>query len=261
MQPLYTLQNTTPAYQLNWSVSLFAKCDLPPPSGWLAQLRSDTERDGVRILDFCNPKHSVGQFFVSTLPTVTPTAIVRSLKGRWQHHIRSSCPSGFRRNYSISSVGEAKSTVLDRYVGRQAVKHVMADPVVQRRFETLQFRDSKVNLNEEQRSNFGMFVYCLQLVFETVAAWNEVRTSVLAGSRDMIIRTAAKKGWRLSRIGILSNHMHVLLGASMGESPADVALSLMNNLAYVQGMKPVYRHSYYVGTFGRYDRNAIRRRL
>jgi hypothetical protein len=35
----------------------------------------------------------------------------------------------------------------------------------------------------------------------------------------------------------------------------------MNNLAYVQGMKPMFRFSYYVGTFGPYDRGAIRRGL
>ena len=47
----------------------------------------------------------------------------------------------------------------------------------------------------------------------------------------------------------------------MTESPASIALSLMNNVAHVQGMKPVLRHSYYVGTFGSYDRDAVRRHL
>ena len=78
-------------------------------------------------------------------------------------------------------------------------------------------------------------------------------------SNVMIIRAAAKHDWRLSRIGLLSNHIHVLLGAGVTESPADVALSLMNNVAYAQGMKPAFRFSYYVGTFGPYDRNAVRR--
>ncbi len=77
----------------------------------------------------------------------------------------------------------------------------------------------------------------------------------------MIVCTARKKEWRLARIGILSNHIHVLLGAAVTESPASVALSLMNNLAYVQRMKAVLRFSFYVGTFGSYDRDAVRRRL
>ncbi len=77
----------------------------------------------------------------------------------------------------------------------------------------------------------------------------------------MILGAAAKKRWRLSRIAILSNHYHILLGANVTESPARVALSIMNNLAYVQGMKPVLRFRYYAGTFGPYDRDAGRRNL
>ena len=45
----------------------------------------------------------------------------------------------------------------------------------------------------------------------------------------------------------------------MTDFPESVALSLLNNLAYAQGMTPAFRFSDYVGTFGRYDRNAIRR--
>ena len=42
------------------------------------------------------------------------------------------------------------------------------------------------------------------------------------------------------------------------KSPAEVALSMMNNLAYAQGMKAAFRYSYYVGTIGPYDRNVRR---
>lgn len=41
----------------------------------------------------------------------------------------------------------------------------------------------------------------------------------------------------------------------------EYALSLMNNLAYAHGMKAVYERSFYVGTFGAYDDQAIRRGL
>ena len=51
--------------------------------------------------------------------------------------------------------------------------------------------------------------------------------------------------------------MHILIGPAMTDSPEGVALSLMNNLAYTRGMKPVLRWSYYVDGFGRNDRGAI----
>jgi REP element-mobilizing transposase RayT len=261
MSPLYTADNTTPAFQLNWSVSLFARVALPPPCEWREQLAAATEADGVRILEFHGTQDNVGHFLVSTTPGIAPSQIVRSLKGRWQYLIRRRHPSAFRRNYFIGSVGEANCQVLDQYIAGQTSKHRMADRRVQNRFEALQFHDPTVDLGQTHTGNHGQFVYALQVVVENECGWNEVRESVLVESRDMIARAAAKKGWRLSRIGLLSNHVHVLLGAGVAESSESVALSLMNNLAYVQGMKPVLRFSYYVGTFGPYDRGAIRRRL
>jgi REP element-mobilizing transposase RayT len=259
VQPIYTLANTTPAYQLNWSVSLFGRAALPPSAGWLEQLRRDTERDGVRILEFRGLQANVGQFFVSTRPTSSPSDIVRSVKGRLQYLLRVDCPRAFRRNYFIGSVGEANSEALDRYVAGQPAKHPMADPGVQARMEALQFHDPAIDLAEANTGNYGQFAYGLQVVVENAGGWSEVRESVLAESRSMIVRASAKKAWRLSRIGLVSNHLHILLGAGVTESPAEVALSLMNNLAYGQGMKPVFRFSYYVGTFGPYDRDAVRR--
>jgi hypothetical protein len=47
------------------------------------------------------------------------------------------------------------------------------------------------------------------------------------------------------------------LGTSPCESPLDVALAYLNNLAYTQGMRPVYRHSCFLGTFGEYDLGAV----
>ena len=51
MQPIYTQKNTTPAFQLNWSVGLFGRVAFPPPSNWLDQMKADTQTDGVRILE------------------------------------------------------------------------------------------------------------------------------------------------------------------------------------------------------------------
>jgi len=43
------------------------------------------------------------------------------------------------------------------------------------------------------------------------------------------------------------------------ESPLEVAVGYLNNLAYAQGMKRVYQYGFYVGTFGEYDLGAIRK--
>ncbi len=77
----------------------------------------------------------------------------------------------------------------------------------------------------------------------------------------MLIAACRKKGWLLSRLALVGNHLHLLVGCDVTDIPCDAALSLLNNLAFAHGMKPVYEHSFYIGTFGPYDQHAIRRRL
>jgi REP element-mobilizing transposase RayT len=259
MEPIYTAENTKAAYQLNWSVALFGAKEIPLSTDWLPLLKPATDPDGVRILECHRPSSNVIQFLISALPALSPSQIVRSVKGRLQYVIRAAIPKAFRRNYFIGSVGEVNSRVLDQYVGKQAGKHPMADAAVQSRIESLQFHDSRVDLSSRRTGTYGQYVHSLQIVLENSEDWHEVRDDVLLGSRNMIIRCAAKKGWLLSRIGILSNHIHILVGIGVNESPESAALSLLNNLAFAQGWKRVFKFSYYAGTFGRYDRNAIRR--
>ena len=72
----------------------------------------------------------------------------------------------------------------------------------------------------------------------------------------MLLRASRAKGHFLSRAGIVPGHVHLTLGCALNESPQEVALSYMNNLAYVRGMLPVLQFSCYVGTFGEYDVGA-----
>jgi REP element-mobilizing transposase RayT len=261
LEPIYTANNCSAAFQLNWSVTLFGNTTLPTKQRWFESLRIAVEPDGVRILECHLVKENVVQFFVSTRPETCPSSIIGWVKGRLQYAIRDEVPAAFRRNYSIHSVGSAQSETLDRYVSGQNQKHRMADPRVQRCLELLQFHDPNIDLAAVRTGNYGQFIYALQIVLETVDGWNEIRERVLTASKNMVIGTARKKRWLLSRIGLLSNHIHILLGAHVTESPESIALSLLNNLAYAQKMVPAFRHSYYVGTFGPYDRQAIRRHV
>ncbi|TWU45801.1 Transposase IS200 like protein [Novipirellula aureliae] len=259
MEPIYTADNTTNAYQLNWSLALFGKSELPKQSAWLEELQLATAVDGVRILSSHVRSGNTLQFLVSTRPASSPSDIVRSVKGRFQYLIRGRIPKAFRRNYHIQSTGEANSSVLDQYVAGQTTKHPMADDDTQARLQAIQFHNHSVDLSKLTIGTYGQFLNSLQIIVENTGGWNEVRHAQLERVRNVIIRACEKKEWQLSRIGLLSNHVHVLLGASVTKSPQSVALSLMNNIAYVYDMKPILKFSYYVGTFGGYDRGAVRR--
>ena len=60
---------------------------------------------------------------------------------------------------------------------------------------------------------------------------------------------------------MFADHVHLAVGTGMEESPQDVALAYMNNIAFLHGMRPVLQCGYYAGTFGEYNLEAIRRRL
>jgi REP element-mobilizing transposase RayT len=258
-EPLYTAANCRVAYQLHWSVALFAKSNWPEKKTWWDGLCQAVEPDGVRLLEYQNSGPTTGQFFVSTRPDVSPAAMVRSIKGRLQYLVRDAIPQLWQRHYGITSVGDANNDVLQGYVGRQVEHHPQADPRIVERLSQAQFQDVAVDLAALRSSSHGRFTHSLHLVLENVEHLTDVRQEWLEVSRTMVIAACRKKGWLLSRLGLVGNHLHALLGCDVTDAPRDVALSLLNNLAFAHGMKRVYEPSFYVGTFGPYDHQGIRR--
>lgn len=261
MDPTYAKDEIRLAYQLNWSLSMFAVKRIPKSSEWLDELNSKTEADGVRILEHHLRGDSTHQFFLSTLPSVAPMAIVRSVKGRLQNLLRTMGCKVFRRNYWLQSVGQANSETLERYVGRQAGRHRMADCRVQRLLKSLQYCDDSVDLSEVQASSYGRYLVNYHFVFENADRLSDIREDALKCTRQLIVRAAGKHRHRLARIGLTSNHFHLLLGSTMAVDPLSIGMSYMNNVAFAHDSKRVLDPSFFVGTFGPYDRAAIRRFL
>jgi REP element-mobilizing transposase RayT len=261
LDAIYRPENLYAAYQLNWSLTTFTRTALPCSAQWLEKLRFTTENDGVRILEYRERSSSIQQFFVSTKPHVAPSAIIKSVKGRLQHALRDEMPRLFKRNYRLESVGETNNETLQNYVGRQAQRHAMADDRIQARMESLQYYDSTVDLSALQYSAHGQYIVNFHLVFENRERLSEVREDALRRTRDMIIRASQKKSYRLARIGLASNHVHLLLGCGLEHDALSVATGFMNNIGYAHGMTPVLEYGFYAGTFGNYDRDAIRRWL
>jgi REP element-mobilizing transposase RayT len=256
-EPIYTSENCEPAYQLNWSVSLFASAALPPISNWDQPLRDVAERDGMRILESTDRSPTVIQFLVSTRPRTRPSEILRTLKGRLQYLIRQSHPSAFKRNYRIESVGSAKSDVIEHYIAGQLPRQGVADPRVQSLLARFQLDDPGVDLKRIRYTSYGQFTYNLHLVMVRESAM-DLDHAGLEVNRDMIVKVAAKKDILLRRGALLIDHVHLALGCGIEQSPEEVALSYLNNLAFANGMTPCFRFGFYVGTFGSYALGAVR---
>lgn len=66
MDPIYTPDNCTPAFQLRWTLALFPNGPLPQEDAWLSPLKAAVERDAVRILETHRRSPSCWQFLLST---------------------------------------------------------------------------------------------------------------------------------------------------------------------------------------------------
>lgn len=257
--PIYTTQNCDdPAYQLDWSYSAFWRTR-PPDLSWLDELTRLNEPDHIRILQHQFREPNVSQFLISTRPDVTPLLVVQRVKGRLQHLLHGSMPKPFRRNYSLRSIGSTRRDKLEQYLANQLNHHPMADLRVQQRLAQYQIFRPDVDLAQPSRTSHAEYGYNLHLVIVNDERYLEIRDEVLAGLRDMVLRAADTKGHRLSRAAIVPDHIHLTVRCQLEESPEEVVLGYLNNLAYACGMRPVFRFGYYVGTFSEYDLGVIPR--
>jgi hypothetical protein len=101
MEPIYTAENPTAAYQLNGSLALFGKTKIPDQEPWLNELKTAIELDGASILPSKTRSDTTVQFLVSTCPRSSPAHVVRSVKGRFQYLIQKLIPKAIRRNYHV----------------------------------------------------------------------------------------------------------------------------------------------------------------
>ena len=256
LKPVYTVDNCVFSCPLQWGLTIFWR-DPEPDEGWLEELGTATEFDGIRILshEFTSP--GVSQFLVSTQPDVSPILVVQRVKGRLQYLVKHRKPKPFRRNYAIRSIGAVTRDTIESYVANQLEHHPMADPQVQARLMQYQIENHDIDLAEMQKTSHGVYWYNLHLVIVRAVRWMEVHHQVLQRVKSMVAAASDCKAFRLSRAGILPDHLHLVLGCPINVAPTDVMLGYLNNLAFVHEMKPVFQFGGFIGTVGEYTTNAV----
>jgi hypothetical protein len=255
--PIYTTDNCNVAYQLNWSLTIFWR-SVSVEGDWLSQLSKAVEPDGIRILNHRLLESRASQFLVTTKPDVVAANIPARIKGRLQHLIRNRSPKAFQRNYSLRSIGSTRRDKLENYVEGQLQHHLPTDEQAARQFAPYQINDPAVDLSEPRFTSHAQYWYNLHIVLENDGGWRESDDKVLSAMATMMRAASRKKQHLLSRAGIVPDHLHFTLGCRPDESPLNVALSYMNNLAFAGGMRRVFSYSCFVGTLGEYDLGAVR---
>ncbi len=136
-------------------------------------------------------------------------------------------------------------------------RHPVANSTAQNQLQQYQKSFPDVDLSHPVTSAHGQCCFNLRLVLVNHHRWIEIRSAILEKLSRMIDRVASKYGHRISRAGLPADHVHLTIGCVVDQSPEDVALSYLNNLAYTVGMTPNYQFEYSVGTIGEYDRGAV----
>lgn len=129
---------------------------------------------------------------------------MRLLKGRVQYAVRDQLPQAFRRNYRIESVGSVRGDAIEAYVAGQVDHHPVADARVQDRLRLFQINHPDVDLTVVRYSAHGQFLYDLHIVLENTDGLIDVRDETLHATREMILGVCRKKGYWLSRAGLVT---------------------------------------------------------
>jgi len=258
---IYSPTSCKPAYQLRWSLSIFPQTLLPPSNKWLNDLQASTIRDRVHTLDARILSDNVTHFLLSTEPSASPPDIVKSVKGRLQTILRKELKVAYRRNFRLTSVGDACIEAVENYVAAQLAHHrssFAADPT---KFESIQYEDRSVDLSVPVNSVHGQYLIALHIVLVHAERFRIGNLEFLCLTKDSILRHAAENQHRISRLAILPDHVHFTLGVGYVQSAFEIVLSYMNQVAAAHGGLRLWMDSFYVGTIGPYDMGAVRTAL
>ncbi len=242
---------------LSWALTAFWRQPIEYED-WRHPLALALEPDGIRLVGHRFATPATSQFLVTTKPDVPPLRIVQRVKGRLQHVVREQFPKALRRHSAIRSVGKVKRDIVQTYVASQLEHHPMANERVRQRFEQYQQSNPTINLGLKRYTSHGVFWHNLHIVLVHWERWRVIEDSRLSAVSEMIAGVSRARGYFLQEAGILPDHVHLLLGCGFGDSPRDVALSFFNNLAFAQGMQPVYQCGGFIGTVGEYDFGGLR---
>ena len=260
-QPLYDINNANPAYHLRYSWTgwptggHFATC----PSELLDTLVEGFQKDGLRLLEHRWMPELV-QLMLSATPSVSPTILAQRVKGRLDHALRqANVMLSFSRKLAVRTLGENRRVDVERYIRDQVRSERFADPNFERKLKSFTVVNSDVDLAEPTASARGRYWYNLHVVLVTDDRHRVTDVDKLTVLRDACARIAAKKGYAISTLSLMPDHLHLALRGNIEHSPVQIGRCFQNNLAYVVGNGRLWADGFYVGSFGEYNMDAVRK--
>ena len=256
----YLADTTTAAYCLRWSWTGWPSLGSMPSlteDDWNA-LANALEQDGIRLLERkCQSEY--WQATVSTKPSTDPSFIVARIKGRIDHRFRSrKIPFKFSRKVSLRAIGNNTTVDVQDYIHRQvdAAKFCSSDFAKELKQFTRVWREEDLQAPLEVSS--GRYWYLLHLVLVVDGRHRVGDLGFLGDLFEACQEIALHRGYRLGGLSVMLDHLHLFLRGVVAESPEAIAIGYMNESCRRLGVLGLWRPSYYVGTTGVYNMNAVR---
>ncbi|HEV8130061.1 MAG TPA: transposase [Acidobacteriota bacterium] len=114
-------------------------------------------------------------------------------------------------------------------------------------------KQNGVDLSLPRRGAHAVYWYNLHIVLVNDRRWRVIKQSDLEKIGSSIESINSRRDHLISRVAILPDHIHLIVGCNLTESPLDAALTYMNEICLNLGNAPLFQFSLYVGTCGEYD--------
>jgi REP-associated tyrosine transposase len=227
-------------------------------------LANTCSREQLHLLE-SDIKDTQLRLLLSLKPSQTISEVVRKLKGNLQHQSRKAfdVPKLFGKGYFARSSGRINLEAARNYVEQQAAHHGYQGTWT----KPLKFR------NPDFKSPAFAFEHCaailnyhLVLVTQNrIPVFDEVIAPRLF---DYLMEIGSKYTFAIDRIGLLPDHMHLIIEGIPSISVEEYVLAIMNSthnwmmenywgVLKETGAWDVWRPSYYAGTVGEYTTAQI----
>ncbi len=208
----YTIEESSSvAYQLRWSLALFPTSPVSKPLDWISELSSRCEPDAIRVLEGSVSNSGTLFLLLSTQPIVKPSFIVQRVKGRLQHLLRDRGGIQWRRNFRLSTVGDANAETVDRYVANQLAHHTMVSPTSHSILADVAWHDPEVDVSQPLTSSHGQYILGLHGVLVHAERWRNANPDFVERTRQATLSSLQESGCQVSRIALLADHMHFVV--------------------------------------------------
>ena len=215
------------------------------------------EPDGIRILEFLNERKQL-KLLVSAKPDICPEFVVQRTKGRLRYLLRKSDGAMLSRKVSLRSIGYNKKQEVENFISNQVQEARFVDPRFEEILGHCTSDEPATDLKSPSMNRRGAYWYDLHLVLVSRSRQK------ISSHRDFDLidhslrECALVNGLTMSSRSLMPDHLHAALRGNTSMSPLEISVEIMNSTSKAVG-RSHWQDGFYVGTFGEYDIEAIRK--